>query len=92
MFRDSLASDGGMLFVFNDTEPRSFWMKNTKIPLDLISLDENFTVTGVRSNVPPCKKDPCPSYSLAKAHYVLEINAGVAADSQIVRGSRAALT
>ena len=35
MHRDSMAEDHGMLFLFNQPKPRSFWMRNTRIPLDI---------------------------------------------------------
>ena len=35
MHRDSMPKDHGMLFLFNQPEPRSFWMRNTRIPLDI---------------------------------------------------------
>jgi uncharacterized membrane protein (UPF0127 family) len=35
MFRDALAADEGMIFVFGEPQPMSFWMRNTKIPLDI---------------------------------------------------------
>ncbi|RJQ19950.1 DUF192 domain-containing protein [Candidatus Woesearchaeota archaeon] len=91
MFRESLADDAGMLFIFDDTAPRGFWMKNTLIPLDMIYLDENFTVVEVKENVPPCTEDPCPTYVSVPARYVLEVNAGASARSGIRVGSRATL-
>src|SRR5690606_18293913 len=36
MFREELADDGGMLFVFPDEQHRAFWMKNTLVPLDMV--------------------------------------------------------
>ncbi len=39
MFRDSIAADGGMLFVFPDSRPRGFWMKNCLVDMDIIFLD-----------------------------------------------------
>jgi len=76
MFRESLAEDSGMLFIFGDEEIRSFWMKNTLIPLDMIFIDENFVIVGIEGAV-PCEEDPCPSYNSKKpAKYVLEVNAG----------------
>ncbi len=88
MFRDSLPDDKGMLFVFEDEAPRSFWMKNTLISLDMVFLDKGMGVVDVKHNVPPCKEDPCPSYnSSAPAMYVLEINSGLAQKYKITAGS-----
>lgn len=77
MFRKSLANDTGMLFIFDEEDFHSFWMKNTLISLDMIWIDENFHMKYFIQNVPPCKSDPCPSYQpMFKARYVLEVNAG----------------
>lgn len=79
MFRESLASDHGMLFVFPRERKQRFWMKNTLIPLDIIYLDSQMRVVNMALGAQPCKKDPCPSYpSYAPARFVLEINAGMA--------------
>ena len=77
MMRTSLAADQSMLFVFPDTDQRSFWMKNTLIPLDILYFDAERKLVSMQLNVPPCKADPCPSYpSNAPARYVLELPAG----------------
>lgn len=68
----------GMLFIFEDLKPRSFWMKNTKIPLDILYLDDQGVIVDI-IQAEPCKHDPCSSYpSRAPAKYVLELNAGMA--------------
>src|SRR5580765_5615184 len=41
MFRDYNPADHGMIFIFPDEQPRSFWMKNTRIALDIIFVDHN---------------------------------------------------
>ena len=80
MNRPSMAADHGMLFVFPDAEPRTFWMKNTLIPLDILFFDDSHRLITTRTDVPPCKANPCPLYSsTAPARYVLELNAGTAA-------------
>jgi uncharacterized membrane protein (UPF0127 family) len=79
MFRRCLKDGYGMLFVFADEEVRSFWMKNTLIPLDMIFLNSDKQVVDLFSSVPPCRADPCPSYTSAlPARYVLEIAGGLA--------------
>ncbi|OGX31667.1 MAG: hypothetical protein A2787_06195 [Omnitrophica WOR_2 bacterium RIFCSPHIGHO2_01_FULL_48_9] len=79
-FRTSLPDDHGMLFVFAESAPRSFWMKDTFIPLDMIWLDYARRVVHIEENVPPCRQDPCPRYAPAQAAmYVLEVNARQAA-------------
>ncbi len=80
MFRDTLAANAGMLFIFDADGPLNFWMKNTFIPLDLVWLSKTGEVVDVRANVQPCLEDPCPSYPSARpARAVLEVNAGFAA-------------
>jgi uncharacterized membrane protein (UPF0127 family) len=88
MFRDSLAADSGMLFVFDADAPLAFWMKNTFIPLDFVWLDAKGRVVDIRANVPPCRADPCPSYEPVRpARTMLELNAGFAAAHGIKRGA-----
>ncbi|KAF6246244.1 hypothetical protein C6990_10205 [Nitrosopumilus sp. b3] len=77
MFRSSLDWNDGMLFVYESEKKRSFWMKNTLIPLDLLFVDTNFRIIDIKENVQPCLSDPCPNYvSNIAAKYVLEVNAG----------------
>ena len=81
MFRDELAADHGMLFVHEREEPRAYWMKNTRIPLDILFFDDARRLVSQQRDVPPCTLgDGCPPYpSAAPARYVLELNAGEAA-------------
>jgi uncharacterized membrane protein (UPF0127 family) len=80
MDRTSMPADHGMLFVFQDDQPRTFWMKNTLIPLDMLFFDANHHLVAVQANAQPCKADPCRLYpSNVPARYVLELNAGTAA-------------
>lgn len=80
MYREALAENAGMLFIFPTTQKRAFWMKNTLIPLDIIYFDQNRKLVSISENTPPCKNTNtrCPNYPSAKAaKYVLEINAGL---------------
>jgi uncharacterized membrane protein (UPF0127 family) len=89
MFRSSLGADQGMLFVFAQSAPHRFWMKNTLIALDMIWLDYARRVVHIAHNVPPCKIDPCPSYGPQHpAIYVLELNAGQAQRIGLAVGSQ----
>jgi len=77
MFREELDPDAGMLFVYASAEPQAFWMKNTRIPLDILFFDDSARYLGAQLNVPICRGDPCPAYpGPAPARYVLELNAG----------------
>lgn len=81
MFRDHLADDRGMLFLFPGEAMRSFWMKNTRIPLDIFYFDSNLQLVSVAENAQPCRSQRCPPYpSAAPAKYVLELRAGKAAE------------
>jgi uncharacterized membrane protein (UPF0127 family) len=88
MFVENMPKNEGMLFIFNDSSPRTFWMKNTLIPLDMIFIDENFAVVDVKENVPPCESDPCQTYpSEVPSKFVLELNAGSVKENNIFVGS-----
>ena len=79
MFRDSLAKDKGMLFVYKKKGIYPFWMKNTKIPLDMIWINETRRVVFVRENVSPCGQSKCDViYPDKLAKYVLEVPSGSA--------------
>jgi uncharacterized protein len=81
MFRDSMEPDRGMLFIHDSEERLAYWMKNTRIPLDILYFDEQRKLVSQQRDVPPCSLgDRCPPYpSKAPARYVLELNAGQAA-------------
>lgn len=79
MGRDHMAEDHGMLFVFESSAPRAFWMKNCKFAQDMLFFNADRRLVSVQHDVPPCLADPCPAYpSGAPARYVLELNAGQA--------------
>jgi uncharacterized membrane protein (UPF0127 family) len=80
MDRTSMPAGHGMLFVFPDSQPRTFWMKNTLIPLDILFFDADRHLVTIQADAQPCKADPCQLYpSNESARYVLELNAGTAA-------------
>lgn len=77
MFREEISPDYGMLFVFKKERKYSFWMKNMKIPIDIIWLDKEKRIVHMEENVPPCDDIPCPSYFPEyPARYVFELKAG----------------
>ena len=87
MFRDSLPDSHGMLFLFPAESRRNFHMKNTRIPLDIIFFDADLKLVSVAENARPCRTRRCPSYSSAgPAKYVLELNAGKAAELDLRPG------
>jgi uncharacterized membrane protein (UPF0127 family) len=89
MFRESLARDRGMLFVFDEPQFYGFWMKNCRFPIDIVWLDDQHRVVHLAEKVPPCRRDPCPSYQpLRRARYVVELNAGQARREKAVIGAK----
>lgn len=85
MYRKEISNDESMLFIFDDSAERSFWMKDTYVALDMIFFDENKNFVSIQKNAEPCidKGYNCPSYfSNGNAKYVLETKAG-AVDSSI---------
>ena len=89
MKRALLPADHSMLFVFPDSQPRWFWMKDTWVPLDILYFDANRKLVSMQLEVPPCKTDPCPSYpSDRPARYVLELPAGTAQRIGATAGDR----
>lgn len=75
MYRTQLETNQGMLFIFPDEDFRNFYMKNTKIPLDIIYINSNKTIVSVQKNAKPFDEISLPSEAPAK--YVLEVNAGL---------------
>jgi uncharacterized protein len=88
MFRESLELDAGMLFVFDTPGMHAMWMKNTLIPLDMISFDsEKFFVSSVTAV--PCDKKKCPLYTPASdILFTLEVPAGFTKVHEIGEGWR----
>ena len=89
MFRDKLAQNTGMLFVFPDEAIRTFWMKNTLIPLDIIYISKDNKIVDIKENFVPCPDSVlnCPTYqSKLPAMYVLELEAGVVRGNNISTG------
>lgn len=77
MHRKSMDFNRGMLFIFPDNEVRSFWMKNTIIPLDIIYVSENMKIVAIKDHTTPYTTTSIPSNN-RKAKYVVEVNAGFA--------------
>jgi uncharacterized membrane protein (UPF0127 family) len=88
MYRESLPEGRGMLFVFSDSQIRSFWMRNTYIPLDIAYIDENLTIIDIQP-MEPQTEDPHPS--ARPAMFALEVPQGWFAKSGIEVGAQAQL-
>ena len=96
MFRPSLPLDHGMLFLFERPDFHGIWMKNCKFPIDILWLDADHKVVHLAEKVPPCtaKEDSaCEVYSpIARASYVVELNAGQARREQALVSSAVTFT
>jgi uncharacterized protein len=86
MYRTRLDADAGMLFSWDQEQPRSFWMRNTCIPLDMLFLAADGTIVGILEQVPTLntlpRGVPCP------AAHVLEVNAGWTRQHGVVPGQK----
>jgi len=91
MFRPSLPLDHGMLFLFERPDFHGIWMKNCKFPIDILWLDAEHKIVHLAEKVPPCtaKVDAnCEVYyPIARASYVVELNAGQARREKALVGS-----
>lgn len=74
MYRSHLGTNEGMLFIFNNEEKQSFWMKNTRISLDIIFVNSNMKIVQIARHTVPYSEEPVPS--IYPARYVIEVNAG----------------
>jgi uncharacterized protein len=86
MYRRFMPPDRGMLFDFKHEEPVMFWMKNTYIPLDMIFISRNGTVTSIAANAEPLSENLIPSGG--PCYGVLEVNGGVAARISLKPGDK----
>ena len=86
MYRKTLAPNAGMLFDFHTTVMTSFWMKNTVLPLDIIFVRSDGTISSIAANAVPFSEAAIPSSEPIRA--VLEINAGRARQLGIEPGDK----
>ena len=84
MYRRTMPDSCGMVFIFADSQPRNFWMKNTYLPLDILFLDESKKIVTIQANRTPFSEEQSPSFENAK--YVLEVNAGYCKRKGIEKG------
>ena len=86
MYRDTLAENQGMLFVFDNEEVRAFWMKNTILSLDMIFVNGHNEIVTIHKYTTPYSEEAYTSTGPAK--YVLEVNAGYSDKRKISVGDR----
>ncbi|HLD03771.1 MAG TPA: DUF192 domain-containing protein [Candidatus Dojkabacteria bacterium] len=87
MYRTSLEKNHGMLFIFQDSQPLYFFMKNTYIPLDIIFINSEFTIIDIHENVPALQESPLISSSVP-SKYALEIASGSISSNGIRLGDK----
>ncbi|MCB0464747.1 MAG: DUF192 domain-containing protein [Aequorivita sp.] len=90
MYRHSMAKNQGMLFVFNDSRQRSFYMKNTEIPLDIIYINSEKKIVSIQKNAKPFDETSLPSEGATE--YVLEVNAGLSDKWKLEKGDKIEFT
>jgi uncharacterized membrane protein (UPF0127 family) len=83
-FREKLGKNEGMLFVYNEEQFQSFWMKDTPIPLDLAYINRQGKINEIYSLNP---HETTVYRSREKAQYVLEVNQGWFKDNEIGVGT-----
>ena len=85
MFRESLDTDSGMLFVFDRVAQQSFHMSHTTIPLDIAFIDEEGCIESIKE-LTPLRREPV--YSNAPVLYALEVNQGWFAENEVKVGDQ----
>ena len=86
MYRKEMAPDAGMLFAFDHAQLTSFWMENTYLPLDMLFVRSDGTISTVEPNAVPFSRTPIPSAEPVRA--VIELNGGRAHDLDIQPGDK----
>ncbi len=86
MYRKGMPSDAGMLFIFDSSQPRAFYMKNTEFPLDVVYINENKVIEKIYTMTTPM--DPTSLPTNVPVKYVLELNGAVTSSLGITEGDR----
>jgi hypothetical protein len=89
MYRDRINDSSGMIFIFENEYPYSFWMKDTYIPLDMMFISENLYIVDINHNAIPGSTIPYQSRSACK--YVIEVNGGFCESHGIKIGDKVEL-
>jgi uncharacterized membrane protein (UPF0127 family) len=90
-FRESIAHSEGMLFVYEEAGPHSFWMRGMQFPLDFIWIDAARNVVDLTLDVPPpppgtADEDLESLVPASRVQYVLEVNAGAVREGSVSIG------
>ena len=85
MFRESLSTDSGMLFIFDRVAQQSFHMSHTTIPLDIAFIDEEGCIESIKE-LTPLRRTPV--YSNTPVLYALEVNRGWFSENEVKVGDQ----
>jgi len=86
MYRKSMKPNQGMLFVYSEESIHSFYMKNTYISLDLVFFGKDSSIVSFQENAKPLDETSLPSK--VPAQFILEVNAGKAAEWELAEGDK----
>jgi uncharacterized membrane protein (UPF0127 family) len=86
MFRDRLAEDAGMLFLYPGDQVRGMWMKNTLLPLDMLFIAADGRIVGIVERAVPLSLTAISSEGPVRS--VLELNGGASARLGLEPGDR----
>ena len=86
MYRDALPDGSGMLFVFPEAAVQSFWMRNTKIPLDIVYVAADGRIARIARRTTPFSERPLPSGEPVR--FVLEVPGGFTEQHRVDEGDR----
>lgn len=89
MYRQLMSEHFGMLFIFQSESPRSFWMRNTFIPLDMLFIESDGDIVSIIENAEPLTETSRRSAGPAK--YVLELAGGESARAGIAAGDHVSI-
>jgi len=85
MYRATMPSNAGMLFIFDDAQAQCMWMKNTLLPLSVAFIDDKGTIINVEDMAPQTEDSHCAK---RPSRYALEMNRGWFAARGIKPGTR----
>ncbi|MFM8234536.1 MAG: DUF192 domain-containing protein [Holophagaceae bacterium] len=92
MYRQSLAENRCMIFLYDNDQPRPIWMKNCLISLDVAWVDRDGRIVGLMARIPPCpptRGEDCPTYGEQFiARHFIEFSAGTIARYNLKVGDR----
>jgi hypothetical protein len=86
MYRQTLADNAGMLFLYPKPQPVEFWMKNTPLSLDIVFVRADGTIARIAESTIPMSEEMIPSGEPVQA--VLEVKAGTMRQLGITVGDR----